>query len=182
MNKKVKLIILILAFAILLGGAYYLYTQYGTEPPPEPETETQAQLPPAVDFTVYDIDSNPVQLSDYFGKPIVLNFWASWCGPCQSEMPAFQQAYETYGEQVHFLMVNMTDGTRETVDVAADFIESRGYTFPILFDTQYDATITYQVYSLPTTLFITKEGNVLTGRAGALSHALLDDYIRQLLS
>ena len=182
MNKKVKLFLFVLAFAIVLGGAYFLYSQYSTEPPPAPDIETQAQLPAAVDFTVYDADGNPVKLSDYFGKPIVVNFWASWCGPCQSEMPAFQQAYETYGDRVHFLMVNMTDGARETVEVATNFIEGRGYTFPILFDTQYDATITYQVYSLPTTLFITKEGNILVGRAGALSHEFLDSYIRQLLS
>lgn len=182
MNKKLTLILFILVFALVLGGAYILYQQYGTNPPPAPEIETQAQLPAAVDFTVYDADGNPVQLSDYFGKPIVVNFWASWCGPCQSEMPAFQQAYETYGDQVHFLMVNMTDGTRETVDIATEFIENLGYTFPILFDTHYDATITYQVYSLPTTLFITKEGNILTGRSGALTHAYLESLITQLLS
>ena len=67
----------------------------------------------APDFTVYDKDGKPVKLSDFRGKPVVLNFWASWCGPCQSEMPTFNEKYGELGDEIHFLMVNLTDSAAE---------------------------------------------------------------------
>ena len=73
------------------------------------------------DFTVYDLEGNAISLYDCLGKPIVLNFWATWCGPCQSEMPAFNQMYEKYGNQITFLMVNVTDGSRDTVESVTSF-------------------------------------------------------------
>ena len=116
------------------------------------------ELQQAPDFTVYSADGSRAQLSDFFGKPIVLNFWSSWCVPCKSEMPHFQELYQELGEDVHFLMVNMTDGSRETIDTAQEYIAEEGYTFPVYFDTDYSASITYGVYALPTTFFIDSEG------------------------
>ena len=164
-------------FAVVLVGAYLLYSQLapqfaqdqlatvGTQPQETstPETtentqqttENQNLVP---DFTVYDAQGNAVRLSDYFGKPIVLNFWASWCGPCQSEMPDFEAKYQELGSDVQFLMINMTDGDRETMETASDFIAKKGYTFPVFYDTQYSAAIAYSVYSLPTTFFIDANG------------------------
>ena len=116
MNKKKTLLILILVFVLLLGGAYFLYSQLGqdyapdqlaTQVPTEPEStesqteetaETQEEPVMAPDFTVYDTEGNPVNLDDYTGKPIIVNFWASWCGPCQMEMPDFHKKYMELGE------------------------------------------------------------------------------------
>ena len=129
----------------------------------EPETtgETEAPKVLAPDFVVYDAAGNEVRLSDYIGKPIVLNFWASWCGPCKMEMPDFHGKYLEFGDQVQFLMINMTDGSRETVKGASEFIADAGYTFPVFYDTASEAAMIYGVYSLPTTFFVDAEGYVI---------------------
>ena len=193
MEKKKIVLILILVFVLLLGGAYVVYTQLSPSLAPdqlaiqaspdqegavsqEPEDSQKQEEPEktmAPDFTVYDEDGSEVHLSDYIGKPVVVNFWASWCGPCQMEMPDFQEKYQELGEEIHFLMVNMTDGSRETVDRASDFIAEQGYTFPVFYDTASDAAITYGAYSLPTTYFIDAEGFVIAQATGAIDSSTL---------
>ena len=128
----------------------------------------EPELTLAPDFTVYDLDGNEVQLTDFFGKPIIVNFWASWCGPCKMEMPDFDAAYNTYKDDIVFLMVNMTDGSRETVEVASEFIADSGYTFPVYYDTQYSAAITYSVASLPTSYFLNSQGELVAHAKGAI--------------
>ena len=131
-------------------------------------SENKSELSKAPNFTVYDLAENEVNLTDFFGKPIIVNFWASWCGPCQMEMPDFDAAFATYKDEIEFLIVNMTDGSRETVEKASSFIEEKGYTFPVYYDTGYSAAITYSVSSLPTTYFIDAEGNLIAHARGAI--------------
>ena len=181
MKSKKTVLIIVLAFVVLMVGATVLYNNLGaslapsqlaTQPAATEATEvpgeTQPEPQPVPDFAVYDADGNEVHLSDFIGKPIVLNFWASWCGPCKSEMPDFNEVYQELGEEVQFLMINMTDGDRETVEVASEFVAGQGYTFPVFYDTAQNAAITYGVYSLPTTLFIDAEGYLTAYAPGAI--------------
>lgn len=144
-------------------------------------TSEEPELTPVPDFTVYDLEGNEVHLSDFVGKPIVLNFWASWCSPCKSEMPDFNQAYLDYGDEVNFLMVNMTDGNRETVDSASAFIEEQGYVFPVFYDTKLSAALTYGAYALPTTYFIDAEGYAVAWAQSALSAENLQKGLDMIL-
>ncbi|MBR5473897.1 MAG: TlpA family protein disulfide reductase, partial [Lachnospiraceae bacterium] len=79
--------------------------------------------------------------------------------------------------EVHFLMINVTDGSRETVKTASDFIAEKGYSFPVFYDTQYDASMTYGAYSLPTTYFIDAEGNLVARAVGAINAETLQKGI-----
>ena len=179
MDKKKTLIVIVLAFILLIAGASVLYNRLGANLAPEqlaaaettPPEETGTQPPSisAPDFTVYDAEENAVKLSEYFGKPIILNFWASWCGPCKMEMPDFDKKSQELEGNVQFLMINMTDGARETVETATAFIEEQGYTFPVFFDTTSEAAYTYGAYSLPTTFFIDADGNAVAQATGAIS-------------
>ena len=197
-NKKIFLVIMVL-FAVLIGGAYALYSSLSQDVSPQqmlvhdtPQTAGEAESPQAAqeqseethapDFTVYDRSGNEVSFSQFSGKPTVLNFWASWCGPCQNEMPAFQAKYAELGSSVNFVMVNMTDGVRETVEEASAFVEKNGYEFTVLYDTASEATNTYGVYSLPTTFFIDAGGHILAQATGELDSATLQQGIDMILS
>ena len=188
MKNKRTLLIIILVFALLIGGATLLYRQLGQNITAErlstqaaqqegsnDESETE-QKTKAPDFTVYDAEGNEVHLSDYVGKPIVLNFWASWCGPCQMEMPDFHEKYLVLSEDVNFLMVNMTTG-RETMESASAFIEKNEYSFPVFYDINSDAALTYGAYSLPTTFFIDADGYAVAQATGAIDSETLQKGI-----
>ena len=149
---------------------------------PEDSSETGENSPfLAPDFTVYDREGNTVRLSDFRGKPVVLNFWASWCGPCKSEMPDFEEIYKEYGEDIHFVMVNLTDGDRETMDTATTFLDSSGYTFPVYYDKDTDAALTYQVYGIPVTYFINAEGHLIAQGSSALDAETIKRGIDMIL-
>lgn len=203
MNKKVLIITLVVLLAVL-GIAGVLYpklsagmqtAQLATTPtettaPAETaapaETEVSAtteaaqeetvpepQTVQAPDLIFQDWDGNEVKLSDYFGKPIVLNFWAHWCGPCQMEMPEFNAVYEELGGEVTFLMVHMG----AAVDDGKAKVTEGGYTFPVVFDTQSEASYIYGVNAYPTSFFIDTDGNLQAYYVGAMDRDLLKQGI-----
>ena len=147
----------------------------------ENATEEGQETNLAPDFTVYDMEGNAVSLSDFRGKPVVLNFWASWCGPCRSEMPDFQKIYEEYKEDVVFLMVNLTDGSQETVETVTSFIEKSGYTFPVYVDTDLDAARAYSVNSVPRTYFINAEGKSVAKAKTAINEEVILKGLNMIL-
>ena len=150
-------------------------------PAQEDSDDTQSDIPQAPDFTVVDADGNEVHLSDFLGTPVVLNFWASWCGPCKSEMPDFDDAAARLDGQVQFLLVNMTDGSRETMESAQAYLEETGISTPAYFDTSYSAAIAYGVTSLPTTYFIDAQGGAVARAMGAIDADTLQKGIDMIL-
>ena len=152
------------------------------EPEEAPEEEQPEEVP-APDFTIMALDGSMVSLTDRLedGKPIVLNFWATWCGPCTSELPAFNKAVADYADEITFMMINLTDGQVETVPGVKEFLTENGYSLPVYFDKKGSATGPYGASSIPLTYFITSDGMVVGGHMGAMSEETLYNYLEQLL-
>ena len=184
MKKNYTWILLLLAIALLLGGGTYAYHILSriTEPASPSETVSLTSQGDAADFTVYDADGASVTLQSKQGKPVFLNFWASWCGPCKSELPDLEAAYQQYGDQIEFMMINLTDGSSETVDGVRAFLEENGYTFPVYYDTDESAALAWGVSSIPTTVLIGPDGKYLHTQIGAMSAETIEQLVQQLLS
>lgn len=198
MNKKQRtLVLLAAAFVLLLVLASLLYARLGDDsgrlmaesepagstPAADPAADAAPTPTPAMapDFTVYDAGGEPVRLSDFRGTPVVINFWASWCGPCQSEMPAFDAAAAEYEGQVRFLMINLTDGSQETQATAQAFLDEQGYAFPVYFDLDLEAASAYGVYGIPVTYFVDAEGRAVAQARSAISAEVLEKGIGMIL-
>ena len=186
--KKTLIALLLLAALLLTAcGETSVKVKTPTEAPTEstqPTTEatdpTDPQLQAAPDFTMYMQDGTPVKLSDFRGKPTILNFWASWCGPCKMEMPDLEDAYLEYGDEINFLIVNLTDGTSETVESASGYIESQGYTFPVYYDTAMGGAFAYGVNAIPVTYFLDADGNLVAYYPGAMTADILQRGISMI--
>lgn len=148
--------------------------------------ESKAELPPAIDFTLTDQYGNSHTLSDYQGKTIFLNFWATWCPPCRAEMPDIQKIYDSYKENEDDSLVVLGvaspgQGRETTKEGVADFLEENGYTYPVLMDESGQLFTSYGVYSLPTTFMIDKDGNVFGYISGQLDEEIMRDIIKQTM-
>ncbi len=179
MSEKKKIIYSVITIVVIMITAVLLYRHFSpqVETNQLAEKEEEKKSVPAIDFHVYDEAQNPKSLSDYYGKPIVLNFWATWCPNCVEEMDDFQKKAVETGDSVQFLMVNMTASQKETFANAAQYIKDRAYTFPVLYDLDGDAMNQYQVYGLPTSYFIDAEGNIVAYAQGAINAEILQNGI-----
>ena len=133
------------------------------------------------DFTVSDMGDKEVNFSSFAaGKPTIINFWATWCGPCKTELPYFQKLYEKHGDEINFMMINLPDGQRETVDSVKKFLKASGYTLPFYFDTSRNTSYIFDMTYIPLTVFIDSDGNYLGNHVGALTEEMLLKYINAL--
>lgn len=148
-------------------------------------SDAEEETAPAPDFTLVDREGNEVSLSDYRGRIVVLNFWASWCPPCQAEMPDFQELHEAWTgpEDPVVLSVNLADGYRgETVDVAKAYLDENGFTFPVLFDEDSVAASIYTSGSIPVTYIIDQEGYAYAQGIGQISKSAVEDTVEKLIA
>ena len=182
MKNKFGLFSVVFLLVALIAGAYVLYGVLGSYYDATPGQPAASGNQAAPDFTVFDKGGNAVKLSDFRGTPVVLNFWATWCGPCKNELPDFEAAYQNSAGQVAFLMVNMTDGYQETVAGVKNFISSNGYTFPVYYDTSADAAYAYNVSAIPSTYFIGADGSIVSYHIGMIDAAGLQQGIEGISS
>lgn len=137
------------------------------------KTNTVMTVGKAADFELQTLSGDTIQLSDYQGKKVILNFWATWCPPCKAEMPHMQKFYEEHGDEVEVIAVNLTsrDNGKEAL---ASFIEEYGLTFPIPLDEEGEYGEIYEVISIPTTYVIDEKGDILHKIVGPLDQSTLE--------
>lgn len=175
--------------ACLTGGGVSVSPQ---PPTPEPGGELKVGLETgnlAPDFTAeegFNLEDAtlPIKLSDFRGKVVVLNFWASWCGPCRIEMPSLEALWQRYkNEGLVVLTVNRTNSGSETRDKARGYVEGEGFTFPVVFDARGRLGLMYSINLIPTTYILDKNGVIREVVIGAISwdtdpvHDIIEDLL-----
>lgn len=131
----------------------------------------------APDFTGELIDGTSITLSELQGKPVIINFWATWCGPCVKEMPAFERLKDDFGDKIGIIAVNCGDDAR----TVKDFMEENGYTFPVVLDEEYSISMLYPTNSIPYTVVVDAEGRVTHISTGALDADTMYERYKEAL-
>ncbi len=154
MNRILTVVVLMLTLVLLIVGCSSPSAQVGKQAP---------------DFQLLNLEGQPVSLSDFQGKPVLLNFWATWCGPCRQEMPLIQGIFEEYSDAE---LVILAIDIGETPSVVNNFIERSNFSFPVLLDTDQDVALEYNIRAIPTTFFIDKDGIIQAIKVGAFSNMI----------
>jgi len=147
-------------------------------PPPDMAVSPYPQNV-APDFTLSQLDGQPLTLSNLRGRPTIINFWATWCPPCRRELPALEAAYQAHRDEIGFIAVDV----KEEAGTVLAFVEELGLTFPVVLDPEGAiSNISYQVRGLPTTIFVDAHGVVAARHIGPLDEASIDRYLVPLLA
>ena len=168
--------------SVTLFISFLLVACGGTEEPVIVTTVEAPTVVPAIpqeghkapDFRLETTDGNSINLSNYLGKPIIVNFWATWCSPCRNEMPDMQQIYTDYRrEGLIILGINQQEG----VDTVTEFGKEYTISFPLLLDPQNEVAELYQIRNLPTSIFIDSQGYIRSIQIGSMGY---DDFQREV--
>lgn len=133
---------------------------------------------PAPDFKLKDLDGQQVSLSDYRGQVVLLNFWATWCGPCRKEIPDIRTVYGSYKDK-GFVVLAVDIG--ETSTVVSPFVKQFEMGFPVLLDSNMAVARQYEAFSIPTSLFLDRQGIIREIRVGAMSQSVIEQAVSKLL-
>ena len=135
------------------------------------------------DATICDDDNAPVTLTALVdGKPLVINFWATWCPYCLQEMDDFQAIYDDYKDKVNFAFVDVADGQRETVDMARAWMADNGHNLPVYYDTNLEAVSSFGLQGYPTTVVVSAQGEVLAISAGVIDPDRMREALDSLVT
>ncbi len=148
----------------------------------EADDQPEENKPPLVpNLPLTRLDGTMTSVNDVRGdKPVIINYFASWCPPCKQELPHFQKAFDEYGDEISFIFLDALDGQRETLKTVNAFIRDFPFTGPVFYDDGLFASV-FQTNSLPTTVFIDKEGRVVKGYLGFVPEEVLYADIQELL-
>lgn len=161
-------------------------SQQQSQPSSQPQSQQSQKEPLKLadyDATVYTADGQPKKMTELAaGKPLVINFWATWCSYCVQEMPDFQRIFHDYGDKISFAFVDSTDGRRETKEAAQSWLAENGLDdLPAYYDTDLDATATFGASSLPSTVVVSSNGEILMAKPGRINDASMRSALDTLV-
>lgn len=172
MKKKRLITRTIILVVMALAVGYTLYANMNKDKNQKVEIGK-----PAPDFVLVDMEGNKHRLSEYKGQGVLLNFWATWCKPCEREMPYIENQYQQFKDQgVQVLAVNSS----ESELVINKFVERKGLNFPVMIDKDGQVQAAYGIYNLPHTFLIDKAGNVVESHTGELDEKTLREFMEQI--
>lgn len=176
--------IAIIAVLILAVWGIYDYTKNQTETSNQQQTTEESEVGikkgnKAPDVELLNLNGKPVKLSDFVGKKVILNYWATWCPPCRAEMPHMEKFYKDNEKDVVVLAVNLTN-TEQNRDNVSDFVKDFGLTFPIVMDEEGDVSSTYQVIAYPTSYIIDSQGIIQDIFQGAINYDIMEKAISKI--
>jgi len=163
MDRQLKVILTIVLVSVLGSGLVMAGCSSGPEVAQGPQVDKLAP-----DFQLQTLDGQAVSLGDFRGKPVLLNFWATWCGPCRFEMPFLQEIFEKKEWSDTGLVILAID-IGESPSSVKEFMEHFGLSFPALLDINQDVALKYNIRAIPTTFFIDKDGIIQDIKVGAFS-------------
>ena len=191
-KKRLKKITAIgFSVIILFIGAALIYTKGVGEGSADESYKPQAasaqskgtpSSASAPDFSLPALDGKTVKLSDYRGKVVILNFWASWCPPCKQEMPELEIASREFSKKGNAILlgINVTDGFRETEAKARAYIQRNNFTMSVLLDRQLSVSNYYRAASLPTTVILGTDGGEVTRIVGPTTYTNLNNIVNKI--
>ncbi len=160
-----------LVLTLVAIGSFALWRSSGRASNTDPMVGTEAP-----DFSLQTPDGETYRLSDLRGRAVLINFWATWCGPCRVEMPLLQERYTRYSPNLIVLGVD----NNEPAEMVADFQIELGLTFPLLVDPGAEVNQLYRVRGYPSSYFIDAQGVVRVVHIGVMTERQLDDYLAQV--
>ncbi len=179
-NKNMLYTNILLAVVLILAGVGVLFWMGQQSATGQANTPATGILPgqPAPNFTLTTLQGEPVKLSDYAGKVVMVNMWATWCPPCKAELPTIDAYYQEHSNDGFVVLAVNSQEAQSTVNT---YISSTGFTFPVLLDSRGDVMDLYNVRALPTSFIIDRDGTVRHIHTGEVSRQQLAQYVEPLL-
>ena len=165
------------AAALVKNGSSYVVQSLSSEA--SVKTAAKKATLNAADFSVFGADGDTHSLSDYAGKPVIINIWATWCPPCCAELPYFEKFYKEYGDEIQFMMINSED--IDSYMTVLNFINDGGYSFPVFYDWLGSAYSAYGTGYIPVTIAIDADGNIVYNEVGGLDESSLRSIVDSIL-
>lgn len=183
-TTKIGAVILIIFGLMMFSGKLNTISDYMSPSQRQVSTNQAENSDDSVNYgnALLNQDDKPISLADYHGKVVFLNFWATWCPPCQREMPEIQKLSEKYqnSEDIAILTVVMPGGQEMDAAGIKKFLKEKGFTMPVIFD-DGRLSSSFQITSLPTTYMFDRDGNVYGSVVGQLSSDMMENIIDRTL-
>jgi len=184
MKKVAKWAILLVSLAIVFEGVVWI-NRPSVPSTHQPKLSEQAiRVAPLTGYRVPPFslpgfpDSKPISLADFQGKAVLINFWASWCPPCQSETPDLVKAFAKYGDKVQFVGVNLS--SQDSLQDVTAFIKKYGVEYPVVLDTKGTVAQQFQTMAIPTSFFVNREGIIVERYVGAITPQVLEADLQKI--